>query len=992
MSPINRWTRRKMLKASVAVPVVATASRGIAWSSQLLASLQNQAEDTPTHSQSTLREKLLLDFGWSFHFGHANDPSKDFGFGGSETGNFQKSGNFLPSCAFGYDDSDWTSLDLPHDWAVDLPFVNDPALMKKGYHPLGRNYPATSVGWYRRVFDLPQGDDGKNILLEFDGVYRETQVILNGYYIGKHSGGYDPFEFDVTDFVVVGGRNVLLIRVDATLSDGWFYEGAGIYRHVWLTKCNRTRVKRYGTFVRCEVKSDEATAFVRTEIVNQSNYGQEVVVRSTIRDSSGKTVRTATADALPIPESEERTFEQQIVVSRPDLWSLGSPILYTLLTEVRLGGVTVDEYETRFGIRSIHFDAKTGFYLNGKSVKVRGTCNHQDHAGLGAALPDAVQYYRIRKLKQLGSNAYRTSHNPPTPELINACDELGMLVLDETRAMSSNPDGITQFTDLVRRDRNHPSVFIWSMGNEEGQVTTEHGRSILTALKQVAKLQDGSRPVTIAPPPTRMSYLGGLKVLDVMGDNYADPDAEVFHSVHPEISVLGTEEVSAVGTRGIYLTDPMKGYVNSFDEHTDTGRSSAESWWSYSNARPWLAGGFIWTGFDYRGEPSPNSWPNISSQYGVMDTCGFPKDTYYYYQSWWESSPVLHLFPHWDWKGMEGKEIAVWVYSNLDSVELLLNGESLGTKEMTKDSHLAWLVPYRPGTLEARGVRDGKVVQVVKRQTTSAPARLVLKADRDEILADGEDVAFVSVELQDSSGRVVPLADNEITFSISGEGKIIGVGNGDPTCHESDKGSSRKAFGGLAMVIVQSTKSPGMISIRANSPDLMAAEISITAKTTQLRPQVMAWQRKVPVGAGVTGLWRPEGKPGSAPNRAPKANELDGIIFILVQDGAKLSGSVEGASGGMFQAPDVPESIERGIAYGSNISFTAGTSTYSGTFDGSLIQLQKKTPFPFALSQPKPRTGKEPAIGPPPDNLDPAAPPGLSPIMTSTLVLRRVSR
>ncbi|MGC4052332.1 MAG: glycoside hydrolase family 2 TIM barrel-domain containing protein [Paludibaculum sp.] len=380
-----------------------------------------------------------------------------------------------------------------------------------------------------------------------------------------------------------------------------------------------------------------------------------------------------------IAELGEFTCRQQAVVKQPALWSLESRNLYRLVTEIESGGIITDRYETRFGIRDLKFDAEGGFLLKGKPVKVKGTCNHQDHAGIGVALPDAIQYYRIRKLQEMGCNAIRTSHNPPTAELLDACDELGMLVLDETRMLSSNSDGLAQFENMIRRDRNHPSVFIWSMGNEESVSMTETGLKILTSMRRTGRALDTSRPISIAPPPAG-DYMGkgGLVVCDVMGYNYADPQAEAWHKKNPAIPILGTENVSAVGTRGQYVTDRTKGFVGSYDPYTTTGRASAEGWWRFTNARPYISGGFIWTGFDYRGEPSPYQWPNISSQYGVLDTCGFPKDSFYYYQSWWTNRPVLHLFPHWNWPGLEGQEIAVWVHSNLDRVEIVSRSQEPG--------------------------------------------------------------------------------------------------------------------------------------------------------------------------------------------------------------------------------------------------------------------------------------------------------------------------
>jgi beta-galactosidase len=992
---MTSFSRRDLLKTSLLAPV-ALAANGmgpVTAAMQAAAEAPHSLPASQPHEASKTgagRERLLLDFGWRFHLGNANDPTKDFAFGSGRSGSFQKTGNFLPAGSLAFDDSDWRAVDLPHDWAIELPFENDPALASKGFYPLGRNYPATSVGWYRRVFDLPATDAGKRITLEFDGSYRETMVVFNGFYIGRHSGGYDPFSFDVTDFATPGGRNVLLVRVDATSSDGWFYEGAGIYRHVWLVKTNPVHVNQWGTFVTAQVRAGEAALTIRTEVTNRGKVAQSARVISTVLDSSGKKVASDASGLASIPESGEQIYQQEVAVRQPLLWSLEERNLYKLVTEVQAGGEVVDRYETPFGIRSIHFDAEKGFFLNGKSVKLKGTCNHQDHAGVGAALPDAAQSYRVRKLQEMGCNSYRTSHNPPTPELLDACDELGMLVFDETRMMSSNPEGLSQFGNLVRRDRNHPSVFMWSMGNEEGQANTEKGLHILTAMKAVAAELDGSRPVSIAP--IRAIGVGGLVECDVMGYNYMDPGAEAYHKSHPEKPVVGTETVSAVGTRGMYITDPDKGYVGSYDPYTTTGRASAEGWWSFCNARPWLSGGFVWTGFDYRGEPSPNGWPNISSQYGIIDTCGFPKDSFYYYQSWWTSQPVLHVFPHWNWQGMEGKEIAVWVYSNLDKVELFLNGQSLGAKDVKKDSHLAWNVKYAPGVIEARGFKGGELMMTAKRETTGPAARLVLKADRQEILADGEDVAMLAVEVQDAQGRVVPITDNSVTFRVSGAGKLIGVGNGDPTNQESDKGSSRRAFCGLCMALVQSTKTGGSITVEATSPGLAAAAVRVAAKSVALRPQVAVWEREVPTGAGITGLWRPE-------PAAPAASGLvamlvgDGtLVFTLRQEGSALTGAVEGGGGGFFGGNDAPLPIVEGKVAGSNVSFKAGNSTYSGALKQDRIELERKTDFGFPMPHVEEPAGPRPAIGPPPDGSDPSIG-NLRRFPTNTpVVLHRVQR
>jgi len=878
-----------------------------------------------------------------------------------------------------FDDSDWKDVDLPHDWAVELPFQNDPTLSSKGFYPLGRQYPATSVGWYRRVFELPESDAGKRITLEFDAAYREATVIFNGFYIGRHIGGYDPFSVDVTDFATPGARNVLLVRVDATQSDGWFYEGAGLYRHVWLVKTNAVHVKKWGAFARSEVRPGQATVRIRTEVENHGKGAQSTRVTSTILDPAGKQVGKASTLPTSIAEWGEHVYEQQVVVTAPALWSLEQRNLYRLVIEVEAGGAVADRYETPFGIRTVSFDADKGFLLNGKSVKLKGTCNHQDHAGVGAALPDAVQYFRIRKLQEMGCNALRTSHNPPTPELLNAADELGMLVFDETRMMSSNPEGLSQLENLVRRDRNHPSVFMWSLGNEEGTAGTDKGFLILTSMKAVAAKEDGSRLVSMAPLGGNNMGKFGFAALDVQGYNYADPAADAFHKANPTVPVMGTEQVSAVATRGIYVMDPEHGYVGSYDPYTTSGRASCEGWWSFCNARPWLAGGFIWTGFDYRGEPSPYQWPNISSQYGIIDVCGFPKDSFYYFQAWWNAKPALHLFPHWNWPGLEGQEIAVWVYSNLDRVELLVNGQSLGAKDVKKDSHLAWNVKYAPGAIEARGFKGGQQAMTAKRETTGPAAKLVMTPDRREVSADGEDVAMFAVEVQDAQGRAVPIADNEVVFRIAGQGRLIGVGNGDPTCHESDKGSSRKAFSGLCMAVVQSSKTAGNITVDATSPGLSPASATISAKAVKLRPQVAVGEREIPTGTGITGRWRQEPVVAAAGRGGGGfGGGAAGGVYTFRQNGSILAGTIEGAGGGRGGGGgETPVAIEDGKVDGANVSFTAASVTYTGTVKGDTIELQRAAGAAFGgrggRGAPAEAAGPRPTIGPPPDGSDPSS-------------------
>jgi len=831
---VRNWTRREVLQVGVA------ASAGIASRVPLVGSAlasPNTAAVTPEESPNTARERLLLDFGWKFHPGHAWDPAQDQNFGQTGDGIFRKSGDLFGGQQEKLDDSKWTDVDLPHDWALGLPFENDPPLMNHGYRPLGRTYPATSIGWYQRTFEVAQSDLGKRLCIEFDGVFRDCMVVLNGYYLGRNESGYAPFRYDVTDFLNYGAKNFLVVRVDATENEGWFYEGAGIYRHVWLVKTNPVHVAHWGTYVTSEARPGAATASISTEVENKSDSEQSCRVLATVVDHAGKAVGSATSAPLAIPARSSREFKHQVVITNPDLWSLENPYLYRLVTAVEENGTTVDRYETPFGVRTIRFDPDEGFFLNGKPVKIKGTCNHQDHAGVGVALPDRIQYYRIEKLKEMGANGYRTAHNPPTPELLDACDRLGMLVMDETRTMSSHPQALSDLEKMIRRDRNHPSVILWSLGNEEPQQATERGVRIVGTMKRLTRRLDPTRPVTAA---MNGGWGQGITaIVDVQGFNYTDgPGIDEFHRKFPKQPTIGSEVRGAAATRGIYANDKDQGYVSSYDETFDPVAPTAEGWWRIYAERRFLAGAFIWTGLDYRGEPWPNQWPCINSHSEIMDVCGFPKDNYYYYQAWWTEKPVLHLFPHWNWPGREGQEIDVRCYTNLDKVELFLNGASLGVQEVRKNSHVAWKVPYASGTLEARGYKGGQQVLLAKRETTGGPARIALLSDRQEILANGEDVAVVEVQVLDQDGRLVPVADNESAFQLSGEGKIIGVGNGDPSSHEPDKAHRRRAFNGLCVAIVQSTKNQGEIRLQAVSPGLEPATLVIRCTKATLRPAV----------------------------------------------------------------------------------------------------------------------------------------------------------
>jgi len=857
---MSRWTRRKFLKTGLAATAGAAAAKAALPLTGAVEARVEKAVSIDTAAPATQgtqragigdpRARLLLDFGWRFHFGHADDPAKDFGFGAqNREATFAKSGALPPVTRVNFDDSQWRTVNLPHDWAVELPFEKGPVVLDRdgkptaryelpdhGAKPIGRDFPETSIGWYRRVFDAPAANDGTRITLEFDGVFRHAMVMLNGHYIGEEFSGYAPFRFDITDFVNFSDKNALTVRVDATLAEGWFYEGAGIYRHVWLTQTDPVHIAPDGIYVRSEIDGDSATVFVVIEVQNESDTARECIVSPQIMDSDHKHIAAASIKQVLVPARGSYTFESHAAVTRPRKWSVEDPYLYTASVEVLSQAALSDFTHVVFGIRSTRFDADKGFFLNNNPVKLKGTCNHQDHAGVGSALPDRLQYYRVERLKSMGCNAYRTSHNPPTPELLDACDRLGMLVMCETRMMSSNPEGLGQLERMIRKYRNHPSIIIWSLGNEEREQGTPRGVKIISSMKRLAKELDPSRPVTLAMNGSWGK--GASAVVDVQGFNYFVGNIDDFHKQFPNQPTTGSETASTVCTRGIYENDRERGYVNAYDKDAPPWATTAEKWWKYFDERSFLSGGFAWTGFDYRGEPTPYNWPCISSHFGIMDTCGFPKDNYFYYKAWWGAEPVLHLFPHWNWPGKEGQEIEVWCHSNLDSVELFLNGASLGSQKVERNTHLAWKVKYAPGVIEARGTKNGKVLLTEVRETTGAPAKLVLRPDRQKISADGEDLSVVAVEVVDAKGRVMPTASNEVSFEVSGPGKIIGVGNGDPSCHEPDKATKRSAFNGLCMAFVQATKQVGDIRVVASASGLESASTVIQAAAAQPRPAV----------------------------------------------------------------------------------------------------------------------------------------------------------
>lgn len=787
-----------------------------------------------------VREKILIDEGWKFAFGNAADPAKDFGCG-TEYFNYLTKANSIHNAgpyAQKFNDSTWVSVTIPHDWVTNLPYARN-ASHSHGYKTVGYKFPETSVGWYRKSISIPKEDLGKHIAIQFDGIFRNAQVWFNGFYMGTEPSGYATQVYDVTEYVNYGGENLICVRADATLEEGWFYEGAGIYRDAWLLKSASVSVAPFGTFVFADIKKpyDAAVVHVKTEVNNHSLESQQCSVEQRLLDAEGKQVGKAESVNLSLKAKQTLDCEQTIALDYPHLWSTDDPYIYKVETTVKVNGEVTDVYETTTGIREVVFDAQSGFMLNGQPVKLKGVNMHQDHAGVGAAIPDALQAWRIKKLKEFGCNAYRASHNPMTPALLDICDREGLLVIDENRLTGINTEHLRLLENMIKRDRNHPSVILWSDGNEEwGIEYSVQGTRIAAAMREYTRLLDPTRHSTIA-------NAGGsemIKGLEVVGFNYiVQNDVDNRKKANPDWKIVGTEETTGCGTRGVYFeSKEQPGHMVSMNRGTKPGVENViERGWKFYDERPWAAGLFYWTGFDYRGEPNPLEYPAHDSEFGILDYCGFMKDEAWYLKSVWTDKPVLHIFPHWNLQGHEGETVEIWAYSNCDEVELIVNGKKLGRQTMPKNGHLKWQAVYQPGKVVAIGYKNGKRMLTKQVETTKPAYKIVMKTDRQTISADGRDVAVVTVEVQDAKGRIVPDACPMLTFKLTGDGRILGVGNGDPSylgadhpdhndCHEF----SIPAFNGLAQVIIQSSRNSSALQLSGEANKLKTGELTINAK------------------------------------------------------------------------------------------------------------------------------------------------------------------
>lgn len=762
-------------------------------------------------------------------------------------------GDVPAASAYLFDDDGWRQLDLPHDWSIEGDFnVNNPATPGGGALPGG-------IGWYRKTFSVPASDRGKNIYIEFDGIYRMGEVWINGHYLGKRPYGYSSFRHELTRYLYYGDTpNVVSVRVDNSLQpNSRWYSGSGIYRNVWLVKTGTIAVDHWGTFVTTPVVAEtQADVRIMTKISNTTGTPVRISVKSSIFGPDDQLVAEVTSAGVLVKTSETE-ISQKLTVNHPDLWAIDHPAMYSVLTTLLSGQQVIDEYKTPFGIRTFEFNSSQGFLLNGQPVKIKGVCNHHDLGCLGAAINTRGLERQLELLKGMGCNGIRTSHNPPAPELLDLCDRMGFIVMDEAFDMwkisktpydySADFDAWHQrdLEDLILRDRNHPSVFIWSIGNEIMEQWDTSGTRIARELASIVRNLDDTRPITAAcNDPKPENYLIRSKALDLIGYNYHEENYAQFPDLFPGQKFIAAETTSAVATRGSYdmPADSVRIWPTRWDIPFQEGNADL-SCSSYDNCRvPWgstheetwkivkkhdfMSGMFIWTGFDYIGEPTPYPWPARSSYFGILDLCGFPKDAYYLYKSEWTDEPVLHLFPHWNWT--PGQVIDVWAYSNCDEVELSLNGKTVGTQRKSDDMlHFSWKVPFEAGTLRATGKQNGKIILSREIQTAGEPYRILLTPDRSSIRADGDDLSYVTVTVVDRNNVVVPYADNRIYFSVEGDGKIQATDNGSQVSMESFKARERRAFHGMCLVVVRSGRNAGSLRLKAVADGLQPAECTL---------------------------------------------------------------------------------------------------------------------------------------------------------------------
>lgn len=864
-------------------------------------------------------EKFSLDRDWKFHNGDFTLPETK-----SHTDCYMaaKAGGAIGAASPDFDKSDWETVNLPHDWAVYNEF-------EEKWGP-SQGYKQRGKAWYSKRFRLDEADRDKQILIEFEGISSHAAVYMNGSVIGRNFCGYNSFTVDGTDMARFGDQiNDLVVFVDATAIEGWWYEGAGIYRHVNLYKKNKLHIAHWGVFVHPEKKSaDVWDALTDTSVENSSYEQRKFTLKTYIRDTKNNVVGKDVTD-FTVPAGDSVTVKQSVLTYSPLLWDIDSPHLYEMVSELYEGETLVDKQINNFGFRTISIDADKGFFLNGRHVPIYGTCNHQDHAGVGVAVPEGVNEYRIRLLKEMGSNAYRCAHGNPNPEILDLCDKYGLLVMDENRNFNSSEEGIAQVRDMVMRDRNHPSVVMYSLFNEEPLQGTPTGRRIAERLQCEIKKLDDTRFLLGAMNTGVTTEGGACDALDITGFNYITHTYDDFREKYPSMPMLGSENDSAFQTRGVYKTDKTKNVIDCYDSEAAPWGNTYRDGFRQIDTREHIMGLFIWTGFDYRGEPTPFEWPSIGTQFGIMDTCGFKKDAFYLNKAFFTKEPMIHVLPHWNWEN--GETVRVMAHTNCDEAELFLNGVSLGRKAVDKYDMTDWEVVFEAGTLKMVGYIGGEAICTDEVKTTGAAKTIVIEPQRDFVYDGCDDVVICNISATDEDGLTVPTADNLIEFTAEG-GEIIGVGNGDPNSHESDKAEKRHLFNGHCQVIVKQTDGAESVSVTAASDGLLSASVTVRAAERDTKIKFIP-----SVNERYIAKWRQAVElSDTLPDPNVKIEDSDMNTWGIVTIGSGFDDKFDGVSGyGLYKTSvDVKESdsfiVFREVTGNEVMIFVNGEMKFSG--------------------------------------------------------------
>lgn len=747
---------------------------------------------------------------------------------------FSKAGSVKGPADMGFDDSEWEEVELPHDWVTQKEFTQESS-PNQGYKDRG-------IGWYRIRFGLSEEDREKQILLEFEGMSADAQIYVNGSIIKRNYSGYNSFSVDMTDMANFGiVPNTIAIRIDASAWEGWWYEGAGIYRNVWLVKKSPVHIAYHGVYARPERKNEKYwILYLETEIENSFEFLQNVKVIQYLFDSDQNIIGNSETE-ITVDAFGHTNCYQEILVEDPKIWDIETPNLYTVRTVLCYNKEIRDYQTNRIGFRTIALYSESGFWLNERNIKLKGFCNHQDHAGIGVAVPYKIKEFRVQKLKELGANAYRCAHNPD-PEILEICDRLGLVVMEENRTFSSSEEVLEGMRGIVKTARNHPSVILYSVFNEEPLQGTPKGRRMAGKLQAVVKTLDKTRPVLGAFNGGYMEEQGATTILDAVGINYNPARYDDFHKKYPNIPLIGSETASAFMVRGEYETDLNTHKIDGYDEQCALWGTTVRDTWKYVEQRPFVAGSFVWTGFDYRGEPTPFIWPSVGTFFGTYDSCGFEKDACYFYRAFWKEDPIVHLISPWCY-GKAEKSIRVMTVTNCDEVELFVNNVSVGKKKPDRYDQAEYVIPGEIGELKLIGYRDGVAVAKDIQRTAEKPAQLLLEQVINEITDNGMDAAIVNLSLVDDNGTVIPNADGIVKFEVE-NGIIIGVGNGDPNSHEPDVANYRKLFHGHVQVIIKPTSCKAM-KLNAKLDSGLSSEIVIPVKSVKNIPYIKTLKEQV---------------------------------------------------------------------------------------------------------------------------------------------------